>query len=209
MHCLSASNLLFWFYIWAKGKRSETNVTCEVRDAKRAFSLRCSVDLVLVYVDEKCLVCQPSSSYADRRTIHARAAQNKNWSVRFWDVELELSQRCLVDLNIYVCRRKCPACQLPSFYSDRDITQARAVKQFEMLDLSWVSAVQWTLIDENALPVSFKSFILIELSPKRKCLKHFSCQVREVELELSQRCSMDHNIDVPRLKRFACQRPKS
>ena len=64
-------------------------------------------------------------------------------------------------------------------------------------------------VDENALPVSLQALILIRLSPKRKCLKHFSCQVRDVELELSQCCSMDLNIDVPRLKRFACQRPKS
>ena len=152
-------------------ERLKPSVTCQVRDGWSWFST-VSVNLNIDVCRRKRFVCQlPRSCIL--MGISPRQERLKNSvACQVRDVELELSQRCLVDLNNDVSRWKGDARQLPSFNSDQDYQPGSnkvSPVRFEMSNLHPVKAAHWILVlmyvDENASPVSFKL-----LSPSRNHL---------------------------------------
>ena len=195
----NASQIRFQALFWSRSKQegSEKSVTCEVRDVEHVLSQRCSVDLnnLFPHVGENALLVsfqalilieilarQEQSkkvSSASFKTLNMRSNSAVWWIlismyldeyaspvifqafslikissrrdhfkkrfVRFETAAKRIWRSMYVD-------DKCHGCELASYYSDRDIIQARAVK------------------------------------------KSVTCQVWDVELELSHCCSMDLNI---------------
>ena len=104
--------------------------------------------------------------------------------------------RCWNWANIGVCWQTCFAFHFPSSSYDWDLIWSRSVEhqrpvRLEMLNLRKVIDVLAQL-DRNAPPVSFQTFVLVEISSKQdRFTKSVTCQVWDVVFELSQWCPVE------------------